>query len=395
MKKNILIIISVYFLFIIYSCNKKCNNCYTKAIEKEIKTISLNDTSFNDLFFLKDILKSKKIIIIGEQSHGDGTSFLAKIKLIKYLHSNLGYNNLLFESNFIDFYNNYRPISNKNQIEQGIKKSIYSIWSKTKEIKPLINYIKKDYDTKEQLNIYGFDCRISDQTNLIKVKNKIPKEIINIHKELEALLSYKKEQQNINLKKLYKDINSVLQISKNDNSFKLVLYNLFFSCYFSQSKENKFELRDKFMAYNIEFLLSNILKNEKIIIWTSNLHTLKNIESNIVLKEPSFKTMGSFLNNYYKGQTYHILITSSEGYYRSHYNKNKIEKLKKLKTNSIEFILNKINLQYGFINCQNINCGCQIYGNFLYKYIKRNWFNEADGILYIKKMHPSNYINSQ
>lgn len=394
MRKRLHIIFIVYCLVFCISCNKKCNNCYYEGIKKstkQIKTISINDTLFNDLFFFKDILENKRIIIIGEQAHGDGTSFLLKIRLIKYLNSNLGYDNLLFESNVIDFYNNYKSITDKSQIEQGFKTSVYSVWSETKEMKVLINYIKKKYNKKEQLNIFGFDCRISSQANLINIKNKIPKRILKKHTELNALLSYKKKQEDINLNKLYNDIYSILP-RINDDYLKLVLSNLFFSCKLNQFKGNKIELRDRLMALNIKFLLSNILKNEKVIIWSANLHALKNIESSIFLKEPSFKTMGSFLNDYYNKQIYHLLITSSEGYRRSHYNKNKIEKLKNVTPNSLEFFLNQLNINYGFINCEDIDCKCQINANFLVNSYKRDWFNESDGILFIKKMYPSNYI---
>ncbi|ELV7524356.1 hypothetical protein QMU91_000539, partial [Flavobacterium psychrophilum] len=40
--------------------------------------------NINDYSFLDNILKSKKIVLLGEQSHGDGATFDEKINLIKY-----------------------------------------------------------------------------------------------------------------------------------------------------------------------------------------------------------------------------------------------------------------------------------------------------------------------
>ena len=67
----------------------------------------------NDYSFLKDILKEKKIVLLGEQTHGEGSVFEEKIDLIQYLHEELNYNIIAFESGLYDNYKALKEYSIK------------------------------------------------------------------------------------------------------------------------------------------------------------------------------------------------------------------------------------------------------------------------------------------
>lgn len=58
--------------------------------------------NFEDFSNLKLLLENVEIVMLGEQSHGEGTAYDTKIKLIKYLHQELGFDMLAFESGIFD-----------------------------------------------------------------------------------------------------------------------------------------------------------------------------------------------------------------------------------------------------------------------------------------------------
>ena len=89
--------------------------------------------------FLKPILKDKRIVNLGEASHGASEYNSIKVRLIKYLHEQLGYNVIVFESNLSNASSAYAQIS-KLTPKQLMENSIYGVWQ-VEENLPLFEYI--------------------------------------------------------------------------------------------------------------------------------------------------------------------------------------------------------------------------------------------------------------
>src|SRR5689334_22673852 len=70
--------------------------------ENTIQITSINPDSFfnSDLEYIGKAIGNSKIVMLGEQDHGDAPTFLAKTRIVKYLHEKKGFNVLAFESDF-------------------------------------------------------------------------------------------------------------------------------------------------------------------------------------------------------------------------------------------------------------------------------------------------------
>ena len=62
-----------------------------------LRSVSPEDDDFSDLEPLREVLAGVRVVLLGEQSHGDGTVFLAKTRLIEFLQREMGFDVLAFE----------------------------------------------------------------------------------------------------------------------------------------------------------------------------------------------------------------------------------------------------------------------------------------------------------
>jgi erythromycin esterase-like protein len=124
-----------------------------------ITSIDPFNEDFKDLQFLKETLKNNRIVLLGEQSHGEGATFEAKVRLIKFLHKELNYEIVSFESGLYDNYKAFERIKDSNYQDSPLKESIFRIWSDTKEFEPLLKYVHDQKNSKSPLIVTGFDCQ--------------------------------------------------------------------------------------------------------------------------------------------------------------------------------------------------------------------------------------------
>ena len=62
-----------------------------------VRTIDAIDEDFSDLEPLADAIGSARVVQLGEPSHGAGSCFAAKARIVKFLHQRHGFDVLIWE----------------------------------------------------------------------------------------------------------------------------------------------------------------------------------------------------------------------------------------------------------------------------------------------------------
>ncbi|MFD2567709.1 erythromycin esterase family protein [Pseudotenacibaculum haliotis] len=340
MKKTI-IIWSVLIITIHYSCSQEQANS-TEWLNKN--TIELESNDLYDFSGLKDILKDKKIVAIGESNHGLGKFYEMKSALVMYLHKELGFEILAMEGGLGDInlaYEDIDTISPKNLRDHTLFGNF-----KAKEVDTLFNYIKATSTSERPLIYTGYDTQFSSSyliTKLMRLlkpldktlSDSLPSRIYSFQKQFQA--SYNKDSigylkhRDIYIKNA-KDISKLLEAKRDEllktgklNKKQYLIIQKTMEMFIKSTNLNyedrnlSYGLRDQLMAEILIWLLEEIYPNKKVIVWAHNAHIEKDFVENY-----NVKLMGHYLKERYQDDYYSIGLFAYEGKAYEHWTRNSV-----------------------------------------------------------------------
>lgn len=387
------------------------------AQEFNPKTINLSQKpEITDFSFLKEELKDVQVVMLGENTHFDGNVFEMKTQIVQYLHQEMGFNTIAFESGIYDLWNAQKSINQGQNTKEAFANSLFSIWAKRNEFQSFIDF----YDlNKKDLKVFGFDYQITGNNGTVnftkdffeyakrvnyKIKFKqedfelllesitnsgmFDEEDISYEQFKTELTSFKTKisQQKDSEEKFYWNqiVKSLLELGHDAFTKEEIL-----STFNTTSYDN---IRDKQMADN---LLAYLKQNPeaKIICWGANAHFVNNMSSinEPILKE--FVSMGSYIKKELKNKVYSLAAVTAED---SIYLQNKWHETP-IKKHSFEYFFKEtMTSPHVFISSNQI--GMQISAwNRLFSPITfvESKLNELyDGYLYFRTVAPSTLIDS-
>lgn len=386
----------------------------------EIYSTQMNNSIDGELFFntkfIDDLLKDKRIILLGELDHGDGTSMEIKSKVIKYLHEKHNFNLLVFESGLINCNALWTSTKEGNFIAQNASDHIYPIWSEVKETEKLFQYIDRQNQLGRTLQTVGIDPQFSGKRNekvfieLLKTKlssSEIEnKRFDEFSYELGIVSQWMKYPDKDKHRITESTFNAHIEyykkkvLPKVDSSEK-ELWNLYFENIQTlatikwERREGSFELRDWQMFRNLTFWL-NKYSHEKVIVWAANAHIIRN---DIHLsgrhsdhKLIGIKKLGDHIFSAYPDDTYSIAFTARSGRTLNFLNKKKTNKIGKHKGFSLEETLKKSDFAFidlaSFENTFGLN---EYESQLFYPNVKctSKWSKHFNGVIFIHQMKPS------
>lgn len=379
---------------------------------------------------INQFLKSENQIMMGEPTHGDGNIMSYKIKLIKNLHENFGFNVILFEGDMLGFMASNKNAKEGNRTRTIINDVLPPMWKNSKELNELVEYVEKENSNGDSIFIAGFDTQFDTKSSINSFVSDFPKFLSSNNIAFSTEIGETGEDEKQNLISTFtalvyrgfrkgKPINTVdfsrfehtiqrlkdslEHFTTNDGRFwAQVLTNL--KDYLPEMYANnnlpykyittEMNLRDSIMANNYIYQAEHSFKGKKLIAWAATDHIRRSMPNE------SSKKMGEFLSEKLKEKSPYIIgFTSGDGMYYNYIDKNTYP-IPDLKPNSFEDFAKKLNRGDLFFDLKRNKQKRKASGisdmismrPLGYRPITQNWSNILDAIIYIDQAKASNII---
>lgn len=254
---------------------------------------------------LKQIFQDKRVICLGETEHRIETFLRFKVQLVKYLHAEMGFEVIGFESSLFNTSNAYYNYSSDTL---ALQEAVYGIWQ-TQSVLNLFSYIHSEKKAASPLVLTGFDVKSGTSYATSNWLKRICKPINSSWSDL----VYKTDTALMNANRIWESsarLNKMIPLTKGKSTEYIRFYNAVSdSLKSNQGKllkqgiltEEQFKIicqsvinrkylaeflciadipssvsyRDNKMAENITWLVDELYKDKKIILWAADDHISK------------------------------------------------------------------------------------------------------------------------
>jgi erythromycin esterase len=333
-------ILSVLLFFVIRGSAPAQEADLTTYMQQQAKELDPRSASFNGLSFLDTLLRNKRIVVLGESSHGTEEYSQTKFGLIRYLHEKLGFRVVLIESPMTNC--SYVNITKDTSGAVLARNSIQAIWH-TQTVAQLFSYIKNrnivfgGFDPQFMQSSYpalffsyALDQYPGIKDTLLQLENRIAATI----RHPPVYLSLKDS-----FSLAYRSINNRLQgLPLSPGQQWIQQMTAISTSYYTHI--NKGDQRDECMARNIIWLAENRYPNEKIIVWAHNTH----IDKNATVPK---RIMGRLLSAHFKDNLFAVGLFMANG--TTALNNRQIIPVKAAMPGSLEALLSATSFRTTFI----------------------------------------------
>jgi erythromycin esterase len=326
------------------------------------------------LEFLKPIIGESKVVLLGEQSHGEGAVFEAKTRLIMFLHQEMGYEILAFESGMFEclmLTDSLKVFTGEEDPLLTAQKAVFGTWTRSQELRDLFQYIIENSNSSAPLLVRGVDSQFTgeySENHYVQELNRICDEnAVQYTNSTDGILfesvlnrltydfDYKPSMDTV--ARFFSVLDHLeKQLSKKESAFgekdRTILQALRGAGILAQDQfhERSDNLRDRQMAENLK-LLCELHPEKKIIVWAASFHILA--DNMAVLDEDyeNYQPMGTVFRSLSDARTTSVAFISYGGETYHPIEKSAIQ-LDTPPSNSLEQMAHDYGQPYSVINLQ-------------------------------------------
>lgn len=397
-----------------------------------VRSIDPADEDFADLMPLVRVIGRARVVQLGEASHGDGATFLAKARLIRFLHQKMGFDVLAWEVGIADAPFLDAALRSDVPLPEAGAQALYGIWRGSREVMPTLEYVRSTWRTTRPIRTVGFDSRISVPRNrserwpaaVFGFFDRLDPRLISAQEraDLTAMAVglvpaeyYEKPGERTYNRELPKRLIATIDERRSD---LLVHWPPEEIGYIRQTLVSLMAMdralpgslvqpgpdgysRDTAMAENLLWWLNGPLKDRKVIVWAHNYHVMEDFFSaaseELMLKTrgPWAGPMGRFLHDALGDEVFTIAALSHHG--RTGYVGEEARDLPAAPAGSLQALLHGTGRPYLFVPLRGVPEDHWLRRERVatfneYEPIALDWSRMYDGVLFLDEQRAASPV---
>lgn len=325
--------------------------------DRAVRVASIDPTiegdDFADLMPLKDAIGEARVVWLGEQSHGEGAAFMAKGRLIKFLHQEMGFDVLVWEAGLAS-----GPLVDEAMRDpemtaiQAAERSVFPIWSETAQVRPTLEYVKESHATDRPITSAGMDAQLTGMKNdralerlvvqLFEPTGEMPELVDAIEPRVQAFWRTQSEEDGEALLDVLQQTLDLLDVERErleqhhepwrvgfaqraiGDAMSFVRVRMAVQQAGGRAMDVGMDLlneRDDRMGDNIVFLAEEVYPDRKLIVWAATFHGIYDLAAITFPAQPGmYDTMhaaGMTAHRMLGDDLYHIAFVAEGGEVRN------------------------------------------------------------------------------
>jgi erythromycin esterase len=393
-------------------------------------TQSFDGDTFEDLQFLKSVLRDRRLVQLGESGHGVADFNHVKVRLIKFLHQQMGFDVIAFESGMYECFNADR-FADDMAARDVMRHCIFGVWH-TNEVLPLFEYLKSTRSTSRPLTLAGFDTQVSSSFGVATRPAFLGALVGAVDSErgtrvqdedrqhVDAIFSgtarqYAKANEARlsafygGLEQFFRDNRTGLAATFGDwlpriaerAAWSMLRYEEQLRAHLDRPTDTGDQgggaIRDLGMANNLTFLANELYPGRKILVWAHNFH----IRHDNSATTSGQKTMGRWIRERFRPELYTIGLYMNSGL--AAYNDRQLYRIFAGAPDLMEWVMNGAGSRTLFMDFLHQG---QVEGNgwMFQPTFQRDWGtvlfqmvprDQYDGVVFVDDVHAPSYLTFQ